>query len=146
VKRIGKRNLYLWFPLCIDKMIWGCHSDPTMYFTGCMDVTQLAARVLLRLGYGPRIMQGKALSKEGRPVGHVWIEIPEVGLRVETNPSQILGMPRIWVWVTDQEENADLYDPEGENPELLERVTPEGERFFGSLVNKVLACIRKKVS
>jgi hypothetical protein len=76
-------------------------------------------------------------------VDHVWVEVPGLGLRIETNPSQILGVPQ-FIMVLDLDDQADRYQDGVESMERLEQVTPEGEKFYRDLAEEVSRCVRKR--
>jgi hypothetical protein len=127
---------------CLSQAVRGCASNPTLIFSGCAEVAQLAALVLDRLGYTYHVLLGKAYTFEGQWVGHFWIEIPDK-FRIETNPSQILGIPA-FAAVLPIDVQAKRYKPSGNYPELLERFTPAGHQFFSKLADQVSACIKRR--
>jgi len=123
-----------------------CPGDPTIFFPGCPETTQLAWRTLDALGFGLEavVMQGKAKEAgSDRWVDHVWVELPETGLRIETNAWQILGLPQ-FIEVEDISLSGDRYRDPFERMELLSMVTREGEKFYGSMARKVASCIQSR--
>lgn len=133
---------------CLNRAIRGCAKDPTLIFPGCPEIAQLAWRALDALGFGldAVIVQGRAMVSDGGGwVDHIWIEIPKLELRVETNASQILGMP-MFVAVMDLTENEERYRDAFENMEILDRVTAEGEKFYGRMAGNVARCVMSRAS
>jgi len=131
---------------CMNSAIWECPQDPAVIFRGCPETAQLAWRTMDALGHGldAVVIQGKGKESEtGRWVDHVWVELPVLGLRIETNASQILGMP-LFVQVLDIRENDDRYRDGFEHMEILDRVTPAGDRFYSGLAQEIAACVRKR--
>lgn len=143
MKQADRRVIIRRLSLCLNKAIRGCAPDSTTIFSGCPEVAQLTALVLYRLGYDYVLVRGTALTSQGDRVHHFWIELPGLGLRVETNPSQILGIPS-FAAVLDLEVQADRYDAEAEYPELLELMTPAGAAFYGRLAKQVASCVMNK--
>lgn len=114
----------------------------SVVFEGCPSVTQLAARVVYYLGYEPEVVQGRARTFDGKVVDHVWVEIPELDLGIETNPSQIRGLPheQVPVMVVDLSyfnRNTNTFDRQS----LLDQITPAGEKFFSRLAKQVAKCV-----
>jgi len=138
--KLSSKKMELTLARCLHQAIRGCAENPLLIFSGCPETTQLAARVVMKLGYQPIVMRGKARTFEGPLVTHIWVEIPELDLRVETNPSQIFGVPS-FAMVLGTEDFEDRYFPEGEDPAFLERVTEAGERFYSKLAGKVVRCM-----
>lgn len=136
--------LFRSFAGCVGNAIKQCAA---VVFVGCPQVTQLVVFSLLKLGYNPVVRTGKVLTWEREPVTHVWVELPEEGVRVETNPSQIFGLP-VYVLVTSIEQGADRYkagkvlENWAKFPALL--LTPEGEAYFDKLSDQVVSCLSKK--
>jgi len=135
------KKMELTLARCLHEAVRGCAKNPLLIFSGCPETTQLAARVVMKLGYEPVVVRGKARTAEGPMVHHIWVEIPELDLRVETNPSQIFGVPA-FAMVLATEDFEDRYFPEVEDPGFLERVTKAGERFYSKLADKVVRCVR----
>lgn len=135
-KKVVERHL----GICINKVIQSCAKDPVLIFSGCPETTQLAARVADRLGLEFVVVQGKARTWDNNIVDHIWVEIPDLDLRVETNASQIMGLPT-FVIVLDTSYRADRYFDAFENMEFLERVTEKGEEFYGNLAEEVARCV-----
>lgn len=143
-KKVSRKLLEERLSRCLNQAIQKACPDPTMIFRGCPETTQLAWRALDALGFGLEavIVQGKALeAASGRWVDHIWVELPETGLRIETNASQILGLPQ-FVQVQDLEDFTERYKDTFERMELLEGVTREGERFYSDMAKKVAACVK----
>lgn len=144
-KAASRQTIERHFSICMNRAIRACAKDPTFIFSGCPETSQLAWRALddLGLGLDAVILQGKALAADGNWVDHIWVEIPKLGLRIETNPSQILGVPQ-FIMVLGLEDQADRYRDARENMERLDQVTPEGEEFYGEMSRKVAQCVRKR--
>lgn len=136
--------LFRSFAGCIGKAIQRCAA---VIFVGCPQVTQLVVFSLLKLGYQPVVRTGEVLTWEREPVTHVWVELPEADIRIETNPSQIFGLP-VSVLVTSIQQGADRYkdgkvlENWAEFPALL--LTPAGEAYFDKLSDQVVSCLSKK--
>src|SRR4029077_10723233 len=132
------------FAGCIGKVIKDCAS---VIFVGCPQVTQLVVVVFYKRGYEPVVRTGKVRGWDGKPVTHIWVEVPELGIRVETNPSQILGLP-VSATVTPIEHDARRYEDGrvlenwAEFPALL--LTPAGEAYFDRMSDEVLLCLAKR--
>lgn len=142
-KPVSKKAMDRYLSVCMNDAIWKCDKNPTLIFSGCPEAAQLAARVVDRLGYEFVVLQGKAITWDQNVVDHIWIEIPELDLRVETNASQILGIPT-FVQVLDTDFHAERYRDAYENMVFLERVTKEGERFYSAMADRIARCVRKK--
>lgn len=132
------------FPDCIGEAIKQCSA---VVFAGCPQVTQLVVMSLYKLGYEPVVRTGKVRTWEGEPVTHVWVELPDAGLRIETNPSQIFGLP-VSILMTsiqrglDRYKNGKVLENWSEFPALL--LTPEGEAYFDKLSDQVVSCLSKE--
>lgn len=144
-KAATRQDIERHFSICMNRAIRACAKDPTLIFSGCPETSQLAWRALDNLGLGldAVMLQGKARSWDGTWVDHVWVEVPGLGLRIETNPSQILGVPQ-FIMVLDLDDQADRYQDGVESMERLEQVTPEGEKFYRDLAEEVSRCVRKR--
>jgi hypothetical protein len=128
-----------WLDLCLDRAI----RPNLIIFTGCRNVTMLTARVVEYLGYEAVVMQGRAREWDTkRRVAHIWVEIPELGIGVETNPSQVLGLPVLALVLPLARFKKHTH--QFERPEILCEVTPEGEKFFDQLAQEVATCVRTK--
>lgn len=132
------------FASCVTAVMNGCSS---VIFVGCPQVTQLVVPALYKLGENPVVLTGKVRTKEGNRVTHIWVELPDRGLRVETNPSQILGWP-LSVIVFPMELKAGLY-AKGVPIEEWERfpalaMTPAGVAFFDRMSDQVIDCFLGK--
>jgi hypothetical protein len=126
--------------VCINEAIESCARNPLLIFSGCPETTQLAARAADRLGLEFVVLRGKARTWDNEVVDHIWVELPELDLRIETNASQIMGLPT-FVIVLDASYRADRYLDAFENMEFLERVTGRGEEFYGLLAENVARCV-----
>jgi hypothetical protein len=135
-----RENLIRWLSSCMGRVILAC---PRCIFVGCPETAYLAHVVLEKLGIEHMIKTGPVPTHEGRPVQHIWLEIPGYSLRVETNPSQILGWP-IPVHVMPDSYREELYQ-EGE---ILDgfpiHPTPEGMAFYDRVSDQVVTCYNKK--
>lgn len=140
MKKVGKKTIERYLGLCLSKAIRSCSPNPTTIFSGCPEVAQLSALVLDRLGYTYHVIRGRAQTPDQGWVHHFWIEIPELDLKIETNPSQIFGMP-IFALVMDLDSVPYIYKAEADYPELLERMTPTGQKFYSKLADQVAACV-----
>jgi hypothetical protein len=128
-----------WLDFCLGSAI----RPNLMIFTGCRSVTMLTARVVEYLGYEAVVMQGRAREWDTkRRVAHIWVEIPELGIGVETNPSQVLGLPVLALVLPLARFKKHTH--QFERPEILCEVTPEGEKFFDQLAQEVATCVRTK--
>jgi hypothetical protein len=124
---------------CLNDAIW----PNLVIFKGCLNVTQLAARVVEYLGYEAVVMQGRAREWDTRrTVDHIWVEIPELDLGIETNPSQVLGLsvPTLVLPLHRFRKFTGRF----ERPEALCMVTPAGAQFFDQLARDVAACVRAR--
>lgn len=128
---------------CLNEAIESCGRNPLLIFSGCPETTQLAARTAAALDLEFVVMQGKARTWDHQVVDHVWVELPELDLRIETNASQIMGLPT-YVIVLDLDYRSDRYSKAFENMEFLERVTEKGEKFYARLANDVADCVRAR--
>jgi hypothetical protein len=131
----------------MNRAIWECPQDPSIVFRGCPETTQLAWRTADALGFGidAVVMQGKGKDAEDdRWVDHIWVEIPSLRLRIETNASQILGRPQ-FVEVLDLSDFEERYRDGFEHMEFLERVTEEGEDFYWNLAKGVARCVQRRL-
>lgn len=143
-KRNGSREALLeWFGPCISKAIGKCLT----IFRGCPQVTQLVVPTLHKLGYEAIVLTGKVSTYHGDRVTHIWVEVPELGLRVETNPSQILGWPSMAVVMpieeeTERYEDATQLEDWNHFPALF--MTPAGEAYFDRMSDKVIACLHDR--
>lgn len=147
-KPVTRETLLRHLSVCLNLAIRSCAKDPTLVFPGCPEITQLAWRVADRLGFGLEavVIQGKGREAEtNRWVDHVWVELPEAGIRIETNASQILGLPQ-FVAVLDINEFSERYKDSYENMEVLDRVTREGEEFYGQLAEDIARCVTAKAN
>lgn len=142
-KAVTKRMLEMHLSVCMNNAIWACAKDPTLIFSGCPEATQLAARVVDRLGHAFMVFQGKAITWDKNVVDHIWVELPELELRIETNASQILGIPT-FVQVLDVAFHPERYRDAFENMAFLERVTEKGEEFYGAMADKIARCVRTR--
>lgn len=138
-KRAVERNL----GPCLNKAIESCDMNPTLIFSGCPEATQLAARVAFELGFEFSVVQGKVRTFDDQVVDHIWVELPDLELRIETNASQVMGLPT-FVIILDLPYHADRYSDTFLNMEFLERVTPAGEKFYRRLAKKVVACMMER--
>jgi hypothetical protein len=111
-----------------------------MIFPGGLETTQLAAWAADALGLEFMVLQGKVRTWDGKVVDHVWVELPELDLRIETNASQVMGIP-VFVIVLDLPYGADRYRDAFENMGILSRVTKKGEEFYGRMAKDVAACV-----
>jgi len=117
-------------------------------FVGCPQATQLIVPALYKLGHDPVILTGEVMTWEGKEVRHIWIEMPDLGLRIETNPSQILGWPVV-ATVMPLEEDAERYedatplDNWEQFPALV--MTPAGKAYFGRMSDQVVACFLGRI-
>lgn len=132
------------FATCVTQVIKRC---PSVIFVGCPQVTQLAVPTLYKLGYDPVVMTGKVRTSEGNKVTHIWVELPEQGLRIETNASQILGWP-VSVVVLPMEYEAKRYADGTEIKEWKNfpalTLTPAGVTFFDRMSDQVVDCMLGK--
>lgn len=146
-KKVSRKTLLDHFSICLNKaIIDSCPKDPTTIFSGCPETTQLAWRAMDRLGFGLEavVVQGEALTwKNPHWIGHIWVELPEERIRVETNAWQILGQPR-FAAVIDISEFEERYREPFEHMEFLDRVTSHGEKFYGRLANGIAKCVRSR--
>lgn len=143
MKPVTKKAMDRHLSICMNDAIWKCAKDPTLIFSGCPEATQLAARVVDRLGHAFVVVQGKAITWDKNVVDHIWVELPELGLRIETNASQILGIPT-FVQVLDLSFHPERYRDAFENMEFLERVTEKGEEFYSRMAERIARCVRAK--
>jgi hypothetical protein len=114
------------------------------------EVAHLAARAVARLGYEPVIVVGRGQTSDGKIIGHVWVEIPELDLGIETNPSQMRGISTAAA-VFPLVEFED-YERFGVYPDVLDEIGPgferlfiteAAERFYNKLAVQVAACVRR---
>jgi len=117
------------------------------HFKGCPEVAQLAARAVERLGYEAEIVVGRGRTSTGDVVGHAWVEIPELALGIETNPSQMRALPIVAEVLPLRE--FDGYERLGIYPDVMigsgmERLilTPAAERFYDELAAQVASCVK----
>jgi hypothetical protein len=143
IKPLTKKAVERHLGPCLNKAIQSCAKDPTLIFSGCPETTQLAARAAYVLGLDFLVVQGKARTWDNNVVDHIWVELPDLDLRIETNASQMIGLPTFTI-VLDQSYRADRYFDAYENMEFLERVTAEGEEFYGRLAEDVAKCMRSR--
>ncbi|MEX2717472.1 MAG: hypothetical protein Q6370_014320 [Candidatus Sigynarchaeota archaeon] len=138
-KRLGR---------CLSKVIRTC--PVPQHFKGCPEIAHVAARAVERLGYEAIIVVGRGRAFTGEIVGHVWVEIPMLGLGIETNPSQMRGIPVI-AMVSDIDDFAD-YETIGYYPEVLHKIGPGVERLlvteaasrlYDRLAEQVANCVRR---
>lgn len=139
-KRLTARAVDRHLGPCLNNAIESCARDPLLIFSGCPETTQLAARTAAALGLEFVVVQGKVRTWDNQVVDHIWVELPEIGLRIETNASQVMGLPT-FVIVLDLPYNADRYMDAFENMEFLARVTKKGEEFYGRLAKDVAGCV-----
>lgn len=119
------------------------------HFKGCPEIAHVAARAVERLGYEAIIVVGRGQTSTGEVVGHVWVEIPMLDLGVETNPSQMRGVP-VTAMVVDIDDFAD-YETVGYYPDVLTQirdpsrlyVTEAADRLYNKLADQVAACVRR---
>jgi len=138
-RKATPRRVERWLDFCLGSAI----RPNLIIFTGCRNVTMLTARVVEYLGYEAVVMQGRAREWDTkRRVAHIWVEIPELGIGVETNPSQVLGLPVLALVLPLARFKKHTH--QFERPEILCEVTPDGERFFDQLAQEVAACVRTK--
>lgn len=146
-KKVSRKALLNHFSICLNKaIVESCPKDPTTIFRGCPETTQLAWRAMDALGFGLEavVIQGKGLTwKDPHWVDHIWVELPEQQIKVETNAWQILGQPR-FAAVIDIEDFASRYRGGFENMELLDRLTPDGQKFYGRLAEGIAKCVRAR--
>lgn len=139
-KRLTKKAVEKHLGPCINQAIDSCARNPTLIFSGCPETTQLAARVADALGLEFMVYQGKVITWDQNIVDHIWVELPELDLRIETNASQVMGLPT-FVIVLDLDYRADRYLDPFENMEFLDRVTEKGEKFYTSMAADVVDCV-----
>jgi hypothetical protein len=142
-KPLPKRAVERHLGVCVNEAIESCARNPLLIFSGCPETTQLAARAADRLGLEFVVVQGKARTLDNEVVDHIWVELPELGLRIETNASQMMGLPT-FVIVLDLAYRADRYFDAFENMAFLERVTEKGDDFYGRLAEDVARCVRAR--
>ena len=138
-QKAAPRRIKRWLGFCLNEAVW----SNRIIFKSCLTVTQLAARAVEHLGYEAVIMQGRAREWDtGRTVDHIWVEIPELGIGVETNPSQVLDLavPTLVLPLHRFQKFIGRF----ERPEALCMVTPEGAKFFDQLARDVAVCVRAK--
>lgn len=121
------------------------------HFKGCPEIAHVAARAVERLGYEAIIVVGRGRTSTGEVVGHVWVEIPMLDLGVETNPSQMRGVP-VTAMVVDIDDFED-YETVGYYPEVLVQVrdpsiarllvTEAANRLYNKLADQVAACVQR---
>lgn len=143
VKNLTKREVEKYLGRCLNSAVNSCAKNPTLIFSGCPETTQLAARASDALRLEFVVVQGKVKTWDHKIVDHLWVELPELELRIETNASQVLGLPT-FVIVLDLSYHADRYSDAFENMEFLKRVTVDGEKFYGRLAKDVAACVRSR--
>ncbi len=125
---------------CLHEAIKSCNKNPALIFSGCPETTQLAARTAAALGLEFTVIQGKVRTWDMKVVDHLWVELPELDLRIETNPSQVLGLPTFAI-VLDRSYDEDRYSGQFENMEFLRRVTERGEEFYSKMAEDVARCV-----
>lgn len=102
----------------------------------------LIGRVLDRLGMPYQRKFGKVRTIRGERVYHCWLETNDVV--IETNPSQILGLPKgalaiekdIWQRLTEPKEEPGIL------PEIVP--TEAGKVFYEREAEQILQCYRGK--
>jgi hypothetical protein len=145
----ARKDLIRWFDLSMDRAVkdepgaW-TRGSRNCVFVGCPQVANLAHYALRKLGLDPVFMFGAVPAADGNSVHHIWVEVPDLGIRVETNPSQILGWP-VFVYTMALDERAEIYS----NAEVVDENFPAigmtftGVRFFDRLSDEVVRHYRK---
>lgn len=118
-------------------------SNPTVY-AGCTESGILLGKVFDKLGIKWERKFGEVSTVEGKRVYHCWLEANDIV--IETNPSQILGLPKgalavhkdLWQKVTEPKEEIEIF------PHAVEP-TPAGHRFYDREAEQILQCYRGKV-
>jgi hypothetical protein len=141
-----KKDIIKNFDICISQFVRAC---PSGIVVGCPQVAIVAAKALFELGLQPNIMAGKGVLRNGHQVDHIWVEIPEYDLRIETNPSQIFGYPL--VALTDEREKyaarykkARIVESPENYPALA--LTESGQDFFDYAAEEVVHCFRRRTN
>ncbi len=137
---ITKSAIERYLGRCLHESIKSCDKNPALIFSGCPETTQLAARVAAALDIEFMVLQGKVRTWDGKTVDHIWVELPSLDLRIETNPSQVLGLPTFAI-VLDRSYDEDRYSGQFENLEFLRRVTERGEEFYSRMAEDVARCV-----
>lgn len=116
-------------------------SNPVVY-AGCAESSVLLGKTLDKLGVPWERKFGQVTTIRGEIVYHCWLETNDIV--IETNPSQILGLPKgalaiekdIWQRLTKPKEKT----------EILPRIepTPAGHRFYETEADQILRCYRGK--
>jgi hypothetical protein len=147
VEPVSPRKLKERLGRCLSNAIRTC-SVP-QHFKGCPEIAHVAARAVERLGYEAIIVVGRGRTSTGEIVGHVWVEIPMLDLGIETNPSQMHGIP-VTAMVVGIDE-FDAYETVGYYPEVLQQirdpsiarllVTEPAARLYDKLAGQVARCV-----
>ena len=138
------KQIHKYLDRCIRKFVDAC---PKSILVGCPQVALVAAKALYKLGFEPRIMTGRVRTADGSKVQHIWVEIPEREILVETNPSQIYGYPLVSMTmdtsgVDDRYEDGILIEEPSRYPALT--LTASGEDFFDDAAEGIADCFRRR--
>ena len=138
----GLENTLASFVKCAQDII---HRE-RIVIVGCNEVSELASRTLKNLGYEPVVYSAFVDSKvERRRVGHTWVEVNNYV--VETNATQILGVPRYVAFMPRQNwEHLTRPSVREINPEAKALVlTESGEKYYNQVSEELVECITKKL-
>jgi len=117
-------------------------TNPIVY-AGCAESSVVLGKLLDKLGIPWERKFGKVTTIRHERIYHCWLETKDIV--IETNPSQIIGIPKgalaiekdIWQRLTKPEEE----------PGILPRIepTPAGHRFYDVEVEQILRCYKGKI-
>jgi hypothetical protein len=145
--RSERSKLIRFFAGCMTRVIYS-NPDFACIIVGCPQTAKLADLALQGLGFEPRVYTGKVKMAAGGKVDHVWVELPEHDLIIETNPQQVLGYPMPVLAIPAGEHKREHYLTEEEiDPDTFPATasTPQGQKFFEKLAKEVVSCFKEKL-